>query len=64
MISTLAGLTEISLETGSSTDQDSSCPQKLIARKIHPVVEICESLLSEPEDDQIDGDDFVQRAER
>jgi len=27
--------------------------------KIHPGIEICESLLSEPEDDQIDGDDFV-----
>ena len=62
MISTLAGLTEISLETGSSTDQDSSCPQKPISGKIHPGVEICESLLSEPEDDQIDGDDFVGRA--
>ena len=63
MISTLAGLTEISLETGSSMDQDSPvCSQKVISRKIHPGVEICESLLSEPEDDQIDGDDFVQRA--
>ena len=61
MISTLAGLTEISLETGSSMDQDSSCPQKV---KIHPGVEICESLLSEPEGDRIDGDDFVLESDQ
>ena len=57
MISTLAGLTELSIET---IAPDTDSPQKPIPTAIHPGVEICELLLSEPVDDQIDGHDFVR----
>ena len=57
MISTLAGLTELSIETD---NPDGDSPHKPIPTEIHPGIEICESLLSEPEEDKLDGDDFIR----